>query len=335
LPSGPLHRDSYFFKAPPSTEDVFRSIDEHLAGGGSLDDHEVKCAIYQAFFNVSIPDASQLPADEVDFVFGPRAVAGRHDPEVVAARAALYSTRSYFATPYRLKREVFPEPYEELGPETYSLDVDPEFIRLAMRLKPYILADVIEIAPSASTFVSAGGRSFANSRHPQLLDVLLEDEVRGALPKDGVSAVEIPLRALAGPPERVLEVRSEYGEQFAAFQQALAGMISTGPERGEEALAESMQLVGEEVGRLDEQMEKLRRQAWFDAGKLALTPLPLLLPILLPPPLGAVIEVATGLMGGGYGAIDFVQQLKKRRKRLRLLRRDPFYVPWLLRGPSQ
>ncbi len=276
------HYDDYFLSGRQSLEEIYRSIDEHLAAGGSLGDHEVRRAVYYGFFDVNVPDASALPEDEVQLVFGPSAVT-EHDAESIASRAALYSTCSHFVTPYTFSREVFPDPYDEYGrPESYTLDISGRFVELAMQLKPYILGGCLRLAPMTSTYVGSRVlRPYANAENSQLLAVLLDDELPDALKTHiGAAAVEIPLRAVSGArADDVLKIRAEYHEQFLDFQRALAAMISSSPEEGERVLSESIALVGEEVRRLDEQMEALRRKNWFETMKLALTPLPMLLPL--------------------------------------------------------
>jgi hypothetical protein len=334
MPDGPFHYETRFLGDVATAKDAFSVIDDHLAAGGSVGDPEVERAIYGAFFDARAPDPSSLPKDEVRFIFGPGAVTGR-DVQSVASRAALLSTQSYLVTPYTLRREVFPDPYDEYGrPEAYTLNVSPEFVELALKLRPYLLDGCIQLLAKTSTYVSGSGRAYTNAEHSHLLDVLLDEELTGPMAEVGAAAVEIPLQGLAGAGDRVLEARAEHQEEFLAFQHALAGLVSCDPEDGERALSESVLAVDEEVRRINESMEALQRSTRSETLKLALTPVPILLPILLPPPIGAAVELAMGVLGGGGGVLQYVRHLSQRRKTLKELKRDPFYVPWLLQKPA-
>ena len=338
------HWDDYFYGSSTALEDVFGEIDEHLAGGGSLRDHEVERAVYNGFFSASVPEPSTIEGEGIQLVFGPSAVT-EHDPLSIASRAALYSSRTYIVTPYALRREVFPDPYDSYGtPENYTLEVSPHFVDLAVELKPYLLDGCLSIAPMRSTYVSAEAESYSWAEHSRLLSILLDEDLPGALTSHGASALEVPLpvlsasgrrsrRGSAGAPRssKVLEVRAEYQEEFLDFQRALARMLGTSPERGEQALGDAIDAVREEVHRIDDRMVAIRRKTWFDTMKLAVTVLPIVLGLVLPPPLSVAVEVATGVVGGGTSGVEYYKDFRQRRAALQDLRRDAFYVPWLLR----
>ena len=147
------HGDSYFTGDDYFTgeawnatlEDMYRDINDDRSHSGGKFGHKTRRAVYSQFFQSVVPMGDSVPKDELHFMFGPKAIR-RRDVKLLAARAAFWSTRSYLVTPYVLRREIYPDPYES-PEEMYWLEVSDKFVALVIALKPYILHGCINVVP--------------------------------------------------------------------------------------------------------------------------------------------------------------------------------------------
>jgi hypothetical protein len=258
----------------------------------------------------------------------------RRNPNLLAARAAFWSTRSYFVTPYALRREVFSEPGG--SDELYSLEVSDKFIALVIALKPYILDGCINIIPKTSNLVNnASTVARLNAVNSNILSAFLHEEVSSVRRLEEASALRFLFQSVTGPRgQDIIKIRSEHQEELQAVQHALAGMLALDPLCGETVLLESMQVIEDGARRLNDRLQRIRRNDWFEAMKLALTPLPIVMPILLPEPFGIIVAGAAATMGS-LGVIDLVQYGTERRSIKEEIENDPFFVPWLLSPDEQ
>ena len=307
-------------------EDMYRDIDDDCNHSRKFG-HKTRRAVYNQFFEATVPEGKSFPKDELHLMFGPKALR-RRNANFLAARAAFWSTRSYFVTPYALRREVFSEPGG--SDELYSLEISDKFIALVIGLKPYILDGCINIIPETSNLVDNSSTvARLNAVNPYILSAFLHEEVSGVRRLEDASALRFLFQSVTGPRgQDIIKIRSEHQEELQAVQHALAGMLALDPLCGETVLLESMQVIEDGVHRLNDRLQRIRRNDWFEAMKLALTPLPIVVPLLLPQ-LSGIAGAATAIMGTS-GVIDLVQYGTERRSIKEEIKNDPFFVPWLL-----
>ena len=145
-----------------------------------------------------------------------------------------------------------------------------------------------------------------------------------------MSALRFSLQSVTGPHgQDIIRIRSEHQEELQGVQRALAGMFALDPLSDETALLESMQVIEDGVRRLNDRLQRIRQNDWFEAMKLAVTPLPIVVPLLLPQQFGIIVGGAAAMMGTS-GVIELVQYGRERRSIKREIENDPFFVPWLL-----
>lgn len=323
-----LHGDGYFMWEAwhASLEDMYRDIDDDHSHSRKFG-HKARRAVYNQFFEAAVPEDNSIPKNELHLMFGPKAFRGRN-ANFLAARAAFWSTRSYFVTPYELRREVFSEPGGR--DEEYSLYMSDKFVALVVALKPYILDGCINVIPKASNLVNNESTlARLNAVNSNILSAFLHEEVSGVRRLEDASALRFLFQSVTGPRgQDIIKIRSEHQKELQAVQHALAGMLALDPLCGETVLLESMQVIEDGVHRLNDRLQRMRRNDWFKAMKLALTPLPFVVP-LLSPQLSGIVRAATAMMGT-TGVIDLVQYGMERRSIKEEIKNDPFFVPWLL-----
>jgi hypothetical protein len=308
-------------------EDIYSIIDDER------DYRRVLKAVYGVFYNATVPARDSLLKDELHFMFGPATVA-RHDIGTLAAKAAFCATHSYIVTPYTLVRSVLAESDFDWMRDSYVINVSDEFIKLLIELKPYILDGCISIIPKSSTFRDAKSVShviqYVNADNTDILNVLLREEASRIQRIETTPALKLSLQTVTGPRgQDVIKVKSEHQEELEALHRALSEMLSVTPQQGETAVLESMRIIEDRAHNLNDRLHGMRRKDWFEAMKLSLTPLPVVMPLLLPQPFGTMVAAAATMLGGS-GVIQCFQYGLDRRNLKREIESDPFFVPWLL-----
>jgi hypothetical protein len=87
------------------------------------------------------------PPGSVHLVFGPKAVT-RMGPnvEIVAKKAALYGTHSYFVTPYKATRILLDDNPDSMGMVTTFFSASEEFEKILEQLLPYVVDGCIDVS---------------------------------------------------------------------------------------------------------------------------------------------------------------------------------------------
>jgi hypothetical protein len=85
--------------------------------------------IYKHYHTCGIPTPDNLPTDKVHFLCGPKTFAAGHNDAIqIIKKAMFYSNRSFFVTPYEVKRVELTSPHlESLSgefPSEYYVDMD-------------------------------------------------------------------------------------------------------------------------------------------------------------------------------------------------------------------
>jgi hypothetical protein len=274
------------------------------------------------------------PPGELHLVFSPKAIKRmRGRAVVVAKKAALYGTRSYFLTRYRASQYFLPGEEDSSGtpPTVYSFD--DAFVDFVQELFPYVVDGCIAVIPSWDVGGAVGNNPYTVT-NKGLLKIELEKKFLLKQLTESPKAVSLFLPYIAGIPSvRLLEIRHEYQDKLTDFHRALYGLVSSPAEQGERILYELMQEVDHNIRRLNDQMDRLSKKQWFERMKLGLVGFPMILAFAVPPDLQEIVKTAAEMVGSA-SALSYVESLRTTSVARRDIEQSPFYVPWLLQQPK-
>jgi hypothetical protein len=275
------------------------------------------------------------PPGNLDLVFGPQAVAEMGvGTEVIAKKAALYGTHSIFVTPYKATMFFF-ETGEEVTfaqPDTvYSFS--DEFADFLDRIMPFFQDGCIYTYP---TWEAVGAGTYPYTvNYRGILKVELKKRYLVEQLKESPKAVSLFLPHIAGiPAAQLINIRHEYQDSLAEFHRALYGLVFSSAEDGDRALYEVMQEVDHNIRQLNDRMNRLRKQQWFDRMKLGLVGFPMILALAVPPEVQNIVQAAAAMVGSA-SAVSYIDNLRVTSEDRQDIERSPFYVPWLLQRPER
>ncbi|MFI7317054.1 hypothetical protein [Streptomyces venezuelae] len=250
---------------------------------------------------------------------------------LVCRKAALLATHAYFIVPYHVGAfSTSPEIDEHTGePADRFYTGDDELAALRSRAAGF---PSISVLPERVTTPFGMDATWEVQRalrvkfeKTYLQRQLLEQSTPGG------QGVRIFLPHLSGKTDSdVMAVRqNELAESYGNFQSALAKLLHSTAEDGDDALFLIMQEVDENVRRLQDNMRDLRSRRWFDLMNLSILASSWVLILSAPADITQEVNSLLYALGGGT-AFSLLQNLFQARHTERSIEADPFFTAWKL-----
>jgi hypothetical protein len=272
------------------------------------------------------------PPGQLHLVFGERA-SKRPDIEIatVAKKAVLYGTHAYFLTPHRASVWMYETGWQgALDAPDMQFSFASEFRQFLEPLLPYVVDGCVDVFPTWDIDTPAGYGFAWTSSYKGLVQIELEKRYLLEQMTESPSALRILLPHVKDvPPNRLLDIRHEYGVPLDELHRALYGLLSADADCGDTKLYTLMQEVDSNVRRLDERVQRLSKKRWFERLKLAVVPFPMVLAAAVPPDFQEIVRACAAMLGSA-SAISYMSSVQETRQRTRAIEQSPFYVPWLL-----